>query len=289
VSFPLPSFHPFLFLSFSTSSLIPPVVCRFENARVGASTKGRYDRTNTPSTVTGKSKSGGKRSMSTSAASSAPADETPKQYAAPGSKKRPVAPIGGAKKKKAPARKKGKKIAETSEEEEAQSSSSPSDEGERSQTLPYEELEEPPSAEESSPIKGKGKTVKEKGDVKLLLAQKFEMDGKKDPKGYWISEKRTSCLFFLLLLLTLSPCPVDGIRAYWDGQSTLWSRTGLAYAAPADFIARTYPSPSSFFSFHRAEKTDRSLERTVQSFLAVRHSMANSSSAATASTRRAGL
>lgn len=31
---------------------------------------------------------------------------------------------------------------------------------------------------------------------------------------------------------------VDGVRAYWDGQTTLWSRTGKALSAPKDFLAR---------------------------------------------------
>lgn len=29
---------------------------------------------------------------------------------------------------------------------------------------------------------------------------------------------------------------VDGVRAYWDGESQLWSRVGNPFSAPADFI-----------------------------------------------------
>lgn len=57
------------------------------------------------------------------------------------------------------------------------------------------------------------------GGRDLLLAHKFDLDGKIDPKGWWISEK------------------LDGVRAYWDGQTTLWSRTGKALSAPKDFLA----------------------------------------------------
>ncbi|GAA5828834.1 hypothetical protein JCM3766R1_003835 [Sporobolomyces carnicolor] len=57
------------------------------------------------------------------------------------------------------------------------------------------------------------------GGRDLLLAHKFELDGKIDPTGWWISEK------------------LDGVRAYWDGQTTLWSRTGKALSAPQDFLA----------------------------------------------------
>ncbi|GAA5898178.1 uncharacterized protein JCM6883_000948 [Sporobolomyces salmoneus] len=58
------------------------------------------------------------------------------------------------------------------------------------------------------------------GGRDLLLAHKFELDGKIDPKGWWVSEK------------------LDGVRAYWDGQTTLWSRTGKALSAPQDFLAQ---------------------------------------------------
>ncbi|GAA5957027.1 hypothetical protein JCM3765_005384 [Sporobolomyces pararoseus] len=57
------------------------------------------------------------------------------------------------------------------------------------------------------------------GGRDLLLAHKFDLDGKIDPKGWWISEK------------------LDGVRAYWDGQTTLWSRTGKALSAPQNFLA----------------------------------------------------
>ncbi|GAA6007665.1 hypothetical protein JCM11491_003917 [Sporobolomyces phaffii] len=56
------------------------------------------------------------------------------------------------------------------------------------------------------------------GGRDLLLAHKFDLDGKVDPKGWWVSEK------------------LDGVRAYWDGQTTLWSRTGKALSAPQDFL-----------------------------------------------------
>ncbi|GAA6058674.1 hypothetical protein JCM10212_004085 [Sporobolomyces blumeae] len=57
------------------------------------------------------------------------------------------------------------------------------------------------------------------GGRELLLAHKFEFGGKVDPTGWWMSEK------------------LDGVRAYWDGQGTLWSRNGKTYQAPASFLA----------------------------------------------------
>ncbi|GAA5929550.1 uncharacterized protein JCM15063_004181 [Sporobolomyces koalae] len=52
----------------------------------------------------------------------------------------------------------------------------------------------------------------------LLLAHKFDLDGKLDPTGWWMSEK------------------LDGVRAYWDGVSALWSRTGKPLLAPKTFL-----------------------------------------------------
>ncbi|KAG0660930.1 hypothetical protein C6P46_004203 [Rhodotorula mucilaginosa] len=59
-----------------------------------------------------------------------------------------------------------------------------------------------------------------KGGIELLLAKKLDLadKAKKDPTGWWISEK------------------LDGVRAYWDGESQLWSRVGNPFSAPADFI-----------------------------------------------------
>jgi DNA ligase 1 len=52
----------------------------------------------------------------------------------------------------------------------------------------------------------------------LLLAQKWTP--KVDPSGYWLSPK------------------LDGIRAYWDGEGTLWSRLGKPFVkAPAEYLA----------------------------------------------------
>ncbi|TNY21110.1 DNA ligase/mRNA capping enzyme [Rhodotorula diobovata] len=59
------------------------------------------------------------------------------------------------------------------------------------------------------------------GGIELLLAKKFDLETKKqDPTGWWISEK------------------LDGVRAYWDGDSTLWSRVGNPFDAPSSFTSR---------------------------------------------------
>lgn len=36
---------------------------------------------------------------------------------------------------------------------------------------------------------------------------------------------------------------VDGVRAYWDGDSTLWSRVGNPFDAPSSFTSRTPVAP----------------------------------------------
>ena len=54
----------------------------------------------------------------------------------------------------------------------------------------------------------------------MLLANKF--DGKKDPTGWFISEK------------------LDGVRAFWDG-NMIMSRNGLEFCAP-DWFKKSLPS-----------------------------------------------
>ncbi|GAA5895336.1 hypothetical protein JCM5296_002379 [Sporobolomyces johnsonii] len=63
-----------------------------------------------------------------------------------------------------------------------------------------------------------GKEKEKNGGVGLLLAHSFDLEGKVDPTGWWLSEK------------------LDGVRAYWDGQTTLWSRNGKAFVAPPSFL-----------------------------------------------------
>ncbi|KAM0746957.1 DNA ligase/mRNA capping enzyme [Meredithblackwellia eburnea MCA 4105] len=64
-------------------------------------------------------------------------------------------------------------------------------------------------------------TKKKKKEVNVLLANKFELGNDKvDPTGWWVSEK------------------LDGIRCFWDGQNTLWSRLGNPFYAPAWFIRK---------------------------------------------------
>jgi hypothetical protein len=46
------------------------------------------------------------------------------------------------------------------------------------------------------------------------------------------------CAFLLIEADSFVRVIVDGVRAYWDGQTTLWSRTGKALSAPKDFLAR---------------------------------------------------
>ncbi|GAA5985171.1 hypothetical protein JCM10908_002554 [Rhodotorula pacifica] len=66
------------------------------------------------------------------------------------------------------------------------------------------------------------KKKERKGGIELLLAKKLDLadKAKKDPTGWWISEK------------------LDGVRAYWDGESQLWSRVGNPFSAPDDFISK---------------------------------------------------
>lgn len=52
----------------------------------------------------------------------------------------------------------------------------------------------------------------------VLLAQKFDLHGSRDPTGYWMSEK------------------LDGVRAVWDGQGTIRSRVGKKFHAPQVFL-----------------------------------------------------
>ncbi|KAM0790954.1 hypothetical protein ACM66B_004259 [Microbotryomycetes sp. NB124-2] len=57
----------------------------------------------------------------------------------------------------------------------------------------------------------------EPGSISLLMAHKYD-PAKLDPTGYWVSEK------------------LDGVRAYWDGHGTLWTRIGRPFAAPKAFL-----------------------------------------------------
>ncbi|GAA5946598.1 hypothetical protein JCM10213_006641 [Rhodosporidiobolus nylandii] len=158
-------------------------------------------------------------------AAAAPAPEEPKTYAAPGSKKRAVSMPKGPKAKKA--KKAAAAVREELEEEDAEDCGEGPAVGlakkkvvEATQGEPLTDPETSVEEAEMSEVsaKGKGKAKERKGGMELLLANKFEIDGKKDPTGWWISEK------------------LDGIRAYWDGQSTLWSRMGNAFVAPESFL-----------------------------------------------------
>ncbi|KAH8921395.1 DNA ligase/mRNA capping enzyme [Atractiella rhizophila] len=76
------------------------------------------------------------------------------------------------------------------------------------------------AADSDSPSKKKKKTNDDGDDdddsvtVQVLLANKFDLEGKQDPTGWWISEK------------------LDGLRCFWDGKSKLLSRLGNKFAAP---------------------------------------------------------
>ncbi|GAA5973122.1 hypothetical protein JCM11641_006279 [Rhodosporidiobolus odoratus] len=151
--------------------------------------------------ATAKKAAGSSASASTSTSTSTSTFESPRTYAEPGSKKRPVAVPGqgGLKAKKA-------KTAAAEHDRE--------DEGEQAGLTDPEEETDVAEGQK----KGK-KKAERKGGIELLLAQKFDLEGKKDPKGWWISEK------------------LDGVRAYWDGQSALYSRTGNPFVAPPAFVA----------------------------------------------------
>lgn len=57
--------------------------------------------------------------------------------------------------------------------------------------------------------------------VALLLAHKFELDSnKRDPTGWWMSEK------------------LDGIRAFYDGRDAIFSRLGKKFYPPKEFVNR---------------------------------------------------
>lgn len=64
----------------------------------------------------------------------------------------------------------------------------------------------------------------------LLLAKKFELEGKKSPENWWISEK------------------LDGVRAFWDGKGAIWSRLGNKFiGAPAWWLGSEFLFHSSPF------------------------------------------
>ncbi|GAA6041501.1 hypothetical protein JCM8097_001910 [Rhodosporidiobolus ruineniae] len=135
------------------------------------------------------------------AAAPPPEPEPERTYAAEGSKKRGViAPGKGAKAKRA------KRDAEMAAEE-AEAEKEREREAEATQVG---KVTDPDEAVESG--------GEEQGGADLLLANKWEE--KKDPTGWWMSEK------------------LDGVRAYWDGQSKIWSRTRKRFLAPPDFIAK---------------------------------------------------
>ncbi|ORY86746.1 hypothetical protein BCR35DRAFT_289768 [Leucosporidium creatinivorum] len=71
-------------------------------------------------------------------------------------------------------------------------------------------------AEDEGAVPGGGGV--QSGFTPLLLAQSFELGGKKDPEGMWVSEK------------------LDGVRAYWDGIDTVWSRRGKPFSPPKFFL-----------------------------------------------------
>ncbi|GJN93494.1 hypothetical protein Rhopal_006551-T1 [Rhodotorula paludigena] len=157
-----------------------------------------------PPTASGSSAAPGARPSSSRAYSTAASSPAQPTYAEPGAKKRAISLPGSdgaadkaAKGSRAKGRGKGKaKAVEFAEEDEA-----------------FEEKAD----EVPQPKKKKAK--EREGGIDLLLAQKFDLDTrKKDPKGYWMSEK------------------LDGVRAYWDGESALWSRVGNRYLAPKWFI-----------------------------------------------------
>ncbi|BGP26818.1 DNA ligase [Rhodotorula toruloides] len=71
----------------------------------------------------------------------------------------------------------------------------------------------------AAPSKKKVKKERD-GGKEVLLANSFDLESRKqDPTGWWISEK------------------LDGVRAFWDGKA-LWSRRGMQFAAPDDFLAK---------------------------------------------------
>jgi len=86
----------------------------------------------------------------------------------------------------------------------------------------------PSTSPKSSPTKKRAAgsssgspSKKSKNEVNLMLAENFEMNGKVNPEGWWMSEK------------------LDGVRAYWDG-SSMWSRSQNRYDAP-DWFTKDFP------------------------------------------------
>ncbi|GAA5891497.1 hypothetical protein JCM6882_004492 [Rhodosporidiobolus microsporus] len=178
-----------------------------------------------------KTKKAAKKTTAAASTSSAPtapaaAPAPVPQYAEPGAKKRPIVAVQAGKKAKKAKVGKGKGRAFAEDEEDGDGG-----EGEQAGRVTDPESASSSLSEgEGSAVKGKGKAKAKakgmeekeegKGGVALLLANKFELlDGKRDPEGWWVSEK------------------LDGVRAYWDGQSTLYTRTGNVINAPASFLA----------------------------------------------------
>ncbi|GAA5864243.1 hypothetical protein JCM8547_001305 [Rhodosporidiobolus lusitaniae] len=175
----------------------------YEDARTG--TKAKATKSKAKKTASSSSPA----ASTSKAAAATPAEK--KEYAAPGGKKRAVVPIGkAAKKAKVEAKGKAKKIVQKEEEEEGAKVSDPEEKEEGGDSSPFKQ-----QLREKAAKAEKGR----KGGAELLLAKKFDLDGTKDPKGWWVSEK------------------LDGVRAYWDGQSTLWSRIGNPFSAPASFLS----------------------------------------------------
>lgn len=101
-------------------------------------------------------------------------------------------------------------------------------------------------------------SVKPSALAGLLLAQSFDSD-KHDPKGWYMSEK------------------LDGVRAYWDGHSHLWSRLQNRFYAPkwfTDALPRGVPLDGELYcgrgnfqdavSIVRSQTPDTERWRTVR-------------------------
>lgn len=201
-----------------------------------------------PPTASGSSAAPGARPSSSRAYSTAASSPAQPTYAEPGAKKRAISLPGSdgtankaAKGSRAKGRGKGKaKAVEFAEEDEA-----------------FEE-----KADEA-PQPKKKKAKEREGGIDLLLAQKFDLDTrKKDPKGYWMSEKRA---LHLAILAAFSNRASLNLTLRLSLQLTACALTGMAsrLSGRASAIATSRRSGSSIVRLGSAEPVQASLLRPL--------------------------
>ena len=227
-----------------TSALSPR---RHEDARVGpgvgvakGKSKAKPKGTTKPITATTAPSTSGfastSRSMSTtSTAAVGAAGATKRKYAEPGAQKRAITVGRGLK---------------------------PSDYEDKEFDDPFDDKENfvTATARGQAPPPAKKKKDR-KGGIELLLAKKLDLadKAKKDPTGWWISEKCMSSAPFQLY----EPYP-QPLRLGWSGHQAVWNKmeTDLDFALPPSQWTVFVPTGTANHSSGRASAT-RSLPRST--------------------------